>query len=230
MKTLPTLAVVLSLATLSCASLAAQEESQEDLIRKLKGQAGQTPARGLNTRGLQTRGGISATAVAPEVATRSVLVPAGARGVPQSVQVAVEENKVEAKETATGAVEITYTVDPKSEVSRDNIFFRKGSADFADDASVAVVVTLADALKHPDLKGLKYVVEGHASAEGNDLSNLILSQQRAEAIVSVLASLGVERDRLVPVGFGESKSRFPETSPDALLKQDRRVLIFRLEK
>jgi outer membrane protein OmpA-like peptidoglycan-associated protein len=127
------------------------------------------------------------------------------------------------------AVEINYQVDPSSKVTRDNILFRKGSADFADDASVEVVVGLAEALKSPELQGLKYVIEGHASSEGNAHANQMLSQQRAEQIVSVLTSLGVDSHSLLPVGFGETQARFPDHSPDALLKQDRRVLIYRLD-
>jgi outer membrane protein OmpA-like peptidoglycan-associated protein len=127
------------------------------------------------------------------------------------------------------AVQVNYKVDPESKVTRDNILFRKGSADFADDASVEVVVTLAEALKSPDLAGLQYVIEGHASAEGDAYNNQFLSQERAEQIVSVLTSLGVEPNRLLPVGFGETQARFPDHSPDALLKQDRRVLIYRLD-
>jgi outer membrane protein OmpA-like peptidoglycan-associated protein len=115
-------------------------------------------------------------------------------------------------------------------VARDNILFKKGSAEFADDASVDVVVTLAEALKHPELKGLHFVIEGHASAEGDAGSNQYLSQLRAEEIVNVLTKLGVDGTCLVPVGFGESQARFPDSSPDSLLKQDRRVLIFRLNQ
>jgi hypothetical protein len=40
----------------------------------------------------------------------------------------------------------------------------------------------------------------------------------------------VEPARLVPVGFGESKARFAPKDGEALLKQDRRVLIFRLDR
>jgi OOP family OmpA-OmpF porin len=74
------------------------------------------------------------------------------------------------------------------------------------------------------------VIEGHASAEGDDDGNLALSQERAERIVSVLTRLGVEPERLVPVGFGESKARFTANDGEALLKQDRRVLIFRFDR
>jgi outer membrane protein OmpA-like peptidoglycan-associated protein len=222
-----------STAFLSLLPLAAQDESGDDLVKKLKGRAGQPEAGkasgGMTTRGMKTRsigGGTTAPATASE--TRSLTM----RGVPKAVSAAAEEDKVDIKPTAAGGdeVELSYKVDPESKVARDNILFRKGSAEFADDASVEVVVTLAEALKHPDLKGLQFVIEGHASTEGDANANQSLSQLRAEQIVSVLTSLGVADHCLIPVGFGETQARFPETSPDALLKQDRRVLIFRLDR
>lgn len=218
---------------LSLPPLAAQDESGDDLVRKLKGQAGQPEAgkaapSGLATRGIKTRSiGGASTAPATTSETRSLTM----RGVPKAVSAAAEEDKVALKpSTAAGEVELSYKVDPESKVARDNILFRKGSADFADDASVEVVVTLADALKHPELKGLQFVIEGHASAEGDAYANQNLSQLRAERIVQVLTQLGVDGGHLIPVGFGESQARFPDSSPDALLKQDRRVLIFRLDQ
>jgi outer membrane protein OmpA-like peptidoglycan-associated protein len=221
----------LAVAFLSLLPLGAQDESGDELVKKLKGQAGKTAAgtNGFATRGMKTRsigGGTTAPATASE--TRSLTM----RGVPKAVSAAAEEDKVDIKPTAAGGdeVELSYKVDPESKVARDNILFRKGSAEFADDASVEVVVTLAEALKHPDLKGLQFVIEGHASTEGDANANQSLSQLRAEQIVSVLTSLGVADHCLIPVGFGETQARFPETSPDALLKQDRRVLIFRLDR
>lgn len=228
------------------------QESKEELVKRLRGSAGQesestgeagTGTPGLTTRGFTTRSLVPNTPAAPKKETRSLLLPT-TRGIPKAVQVAAEEDKVSltkttAKESSSAgdnavsageeAIELNYDVDPTSKVARDNILFRKGSADFADEASFRVVAELADALKDSSLAQLKFVIEGHASAEGSALANQSLSQQRAERIVSVLGSLGVSEDRLLPVGFGETQARFPAHSEEFLLKQDRRVLIFRLE-
>ncbi len=56
---------------------------------------------------------------------------------------------------------------------------------------------------HPEL--LKIRVEGHTDAIGDDVSNLKLSQARAESVVTYLSQSGVEPDRLDPVGFGEMR-------------------------
>lgn len=206
----------------------AQDESAEELARRLKGQAGKSS--GITTRGIKTRG--LSTATKAETTEKRTLVLT--RGIPTSVKAAAEEDKVELSPTPTAAaaeaVELSYKVDPESMVSRDNILFRKGSAEFADDKSIDVVTTIANALKDESLKGLQFVIEGHASAEGDAASNQGLSQIRAERIVSVLTSLGVEKERLLPVGHGEAQARFPDHSEEGLLKQDRRVLIYRLVK
>jgi len=48
-------------------------------------------------------------------------------------------------------------------------------------------------------------IEGHTDNVGDDNSNLRLSQNRAQAVLNYLVSRGVDRDRLIAVGFGESQ-------------------------
>jgi outer membrane protein OmpA-like peptidoglycan-associated protein len=67
---------------------------------------------------------------------------------------------------------------------------------------------------NPELKKLKkmmtdnpnYIIEiaSHTDARGSDSYNNRLSQRRAEAVVRWLVKQGLERDRLVPRGYGES--------------------------
>ena len=55
--------------------------------------------------------------------------------------------------------------------------------------------------EHPDLK---LSVEGHTDSDGSEESNQKLSEQRAEAIMDKLVSMGISKDRLVSKGYGES--------------------------
>ncbi|MDF2375551.1 MAG: OmpA family protein [Verrucomicrobiales bacterium] len=219
------------------------QDSTEELIEKLRGQAGrEKPEEGLKTRGLVTRS-VSAAPAAPSTETRSLYF--STRGLPAAIQIAADEDTVKLTKTTAKAsdgagdysvkageeaIEVKYSVDPESKVTRDNILFRRGSTEFADEASFQVVSQLADALRDPSLADLKYVIEGHASAEGSAYANQVLSQQRAERIVNVLSSLGVNASRLLPLGFGETQARFPAHSEEFMLKQDRRVVIFRLDE
>ncbi len=231
-------------------TLGTAQESTDELVKRLAGQSAQAPAAagapGLATRGLGATRSLVPGGAAPapvQTETRSLIL--STRGIPKAVQVAQEEQTIEMKQTVAGkstgagdyavnageqAYEVSYSVDPYSKVARDNILFRKGSDEFYDEASYQVVVQLAEALRHPSLAGFKYVIEGHASAEGNAYSNQVLSQRRSERIVYVLANLGVDPHRLLPIGYGETQARYPDYSQEYELRQDRRVLIFKLEQ
>lgn len=49
------------------------------------------------------------------------------------------------------------------------------------------------------------VVEGHTDSQGDFASNLVLSQQRAEAVVAYLVGGGIDAGRLSAVGYGEGR-------------------------
>ena len=110
----------------------------------------------------------------------------------------------------------------------DDILFAQGSTNFADAYSYDLVVDLAEAMNASDVAVERFVVEGHASAEGNYNANLALSQSRAERIARDLVSMGVAPERLVPVGYGETEARYAENSPEDQRGLDRRVMVFRL--
>ncbi|PRY13178.1 OmpA family protein [Pontibacter ummariensis] len=52
---------------------------------------------------------------------------------------------------------------------------------------------------------LKFSIEGHTDSDGEEDSNIKLSQQRAEAVRSYLVGQGIKDDRLTAKGWGESK-------------------------
>lgn len=134
-----------------------------------------------------------------------------------------------AEYVAPEAYAVTYAVDPNSEVTRDDILFVQGSTAFEDAYSYDLVVDLAMAINDPSLAGQNFVVEGHASAEGDYNANLALSQARAERIVREMVRYGVPTSRLIPVGYGENEAEYPATAADNLRATDRRVAVFRLK-
>lgn len=52
---------------------------------------------------------------------------------------------------------------------------------------------------------LKVLIEGHSSREGNPDHNLVLSQQRAEAVAAYFAAKGIDSSRLQAKGFGSAQ-------------------------
>ena len=123
---------------------------------------------------------------------------------------------------------VSYPVDEKSMISSEDILFLQGSTQFSDPYSYDVVSVMADAMKAMP-EDERFVIEGHASAEGSYESNMILSQQRAEYIVREIVRQGVSPYRLLPVGYGESEAHRPEDATEALRSQDRRVVVFRMK-
>jgi len=73
-----------------------------------------------------------------------------------------------------------------------------------------------------DNPALKFSVEGHTDSDGEDASNLKLSEARAKAVMDKLVELGIARDRLTSKGHGESKPMAANDSPEGKA-QNRRV-------
>jgi outer membrane protein OmpA-like peptidoglycan-associated protein len=70
--------------------------------------------------------------------------------------------------------------------------------------SFRILDAVVDIMKqNPDIR--KVQVEGHCDAKGSDAYNEKLSQRRANAVRDYLIAHGVEADRLVAIGYGESR-------------------------
>ena len=65
-----------------------------------------------------------------------------------------------------------------------------------------------------DNKTVKLEIDGHTDSDGDDASNMKLSQARAESVKAQLVSMGIETSRLTTKGFGESKPISDNTSAE----------------
>lgn len=147
---------------------------------------------------------------------------------PQGTRAGQYYNEVPPSYTASEAYAVSYSVDPDSAISRDDILFRQGFTDFADAYSYDLVIDVAEALNVPELANETFVIEGHASAEGDYGQNLLLSQDRAERISRELVRHGVSPERLMPVGYGETEAAHPADARESQRSLDRRVMVFRM--
>ena len=84
---------------------------------------------------------------------------------------------------------------------------------------------LAQALQFKELAKSKFAVEGHTDSAGRADYNMKLSQQRADAVRSYLASNGVADSRLKAVGRGSTELA---NTADPLAADNRRVRIVNL--
>ena len=65
-------------------------------------------------------------------------------------------------------------------------------------------------------------IEGHTDSDGDAADNQALSEKRALSVARWLVAVGVKCDRLIPVGFGQSKPIALNDGPDGKA-QNRRV-------
>jgi outer membrane protein OmpA-like peptidoglycan-associated protein len=109
-----------------------------------------------------------------------------------------------------------------------NIEFDTGAATIRDTpASQGVLNQVLQILQqNPGITRLR--VEGHTDSDGTDASNLVLSDQRAIAVVGWLAQHGVAPARLSPVGCAAHDPLVPNTTPEN--KQRNRRTEFDIEE
>jgi outer membrane protein OmpA-like peptidoglycan-associated protein len=103
---------------------------------------------------------------------------------------------------------------------RDKIQFAYDSDRILAD-SYPVLDEVVDAIEaHQDIAKIR--IEGHASADGNDRHNLMLSAARAESVRKYLVDKGIDAQRLVAEGFGELRPIADNTTPQGR-EENRRV-------
>jgi len=88
--------------------------------------------------------------------------------------------------------------------------------------SGAMLGTLVAAMQSPELKGTRFIIEGHSDARGAPAQNLKLSQERADEVRLYLVALGVHPARLKAVGKGSSQ---PANGTDPQAAENRRVRV-----
>lgn len=97
--------------------------------------------------------------------------------------------------------------------------FELGSANMTTVARAEAKV-FAESLMRPELRGMKFVIEGHTDSIGSRDYNIDLSRRRAQAVTDYLVSLGVPRERLDIKGYGFDR---PLPGLSASAEQNRRV-------
>ncbi len=134
-------------------------------------------------------------------------------------------------------VERTYTIDEVKNSARirdkvrridlDTITFATGSAEVPM-SQAKTLRKVADAMLEVIEKdpGETFFIEGHTDAVGSDESNLVLSDERAESVASLLTEVyDIPAENLVTQGYGE---RFLKVRTDEAEQLNRRVTIRRV--
>lgn len=93
---------------------------------------------------------------------------------------------------------------PGSVIELPNIYYNFNDATLRPDARKDLDLLVALMRQHPSIK---VELASHTDCRGKNQYNQQLSQRRADGVVDYLASQGIARARLRPVGYGESEPR-----------------------
>jgi OmpA-OmpF porin, OOP family len=107
------------------------------------------------------------------------------------------------------AVECQATL---GKIAKDGtINFKRASADI-EPSSFPTLTKLAQATN--TCPGMLIEIEGHTDAEGAVERNQVLSERRAQSVVTYLGNAGVPSDRLIAIGYGQTKPIAPNDTPE----------------
>jgi hypothetical protein len=101
---------------------------------------------------------------------------------------------------------------PGTNLILNNIFFDAGKSSLRKESSPELQRILLILRQNP---GIKVEISGHIEAGGPEDILLKLTENRAQAVVDYLVATGIKSSRLVPKGFGSSKTGKEKSgSPD----------------
>lgn len=101
----------------------------------------------------------------------------------------------------------------------DTVLFAPGSAEIAPDFYPLLGLGVSLIQIQPTVS---IEIVGHTDAQGSDQDNLVLSQQRVDAVRTWMVAQGADGDRLVAVGKGETEPRADNSTPEGR-QSNRRV-------
>ena len=112
----------------------------------------------------------------------------------------VKNQELEIKEIKKGE---TYTL--------NDIHYATNSSKISEESKLVLDGFAAWLLENPELK---IEIQGHTDDLGNDAENLALSQDRAYSVMEYLAEKGLKLKRMKFKGYGETKPKVPNNSPE----------------
>ena len=120
---------------------------------------------------------------------------------------------------AASGVDLYDALTTEGRVVTEGVLFDTASATLKPE-SFAVIQEIAAMLQeHPELR---VRVEGHTDNEGDPASNMTLSENRANAVQTMLIGLGIDASRLEAAGLGQTQPVADNGTPEGR-RQNRRV-------
>lgn len=114
--------------------------------------------------------------------------------------------------------ELVIEYDPGSVFSFTNLQFETAKSDLKA-ASYAYLKNLVEIMKRK--KDFRIRIDGHTDSDGEESANQALSQKRAESVKNYLVSQGIDANRIVAKGLGESRPVADNATPQGKAKNRR---------
>ncbi|MCB2136505.1 MAG: OmpA family protein [Rhodobacteraceae bacterium] len=92
-----------------------------------------------------------------------------------------------------------------------NIYFRTASAQL-DSKSTPLLDSIVDIIER--CPGLLIEVSGHTDSDGSDQTNQRLSEARANSVADYFQSKGIDRNRFLAIGYGETRPVAPNDTAE----------------
>ncbi len=103
-------------------------------------------------------------------------------------------------------------------IQLNNIFFETGKSELKQESYLELDRLVEIMKQNPKLK---IALSGHTDNVGNDAQNLLLSQNRSDAVYKYLVSKSVEKNRLTSKGYGKTKPIADNTTEEGKQKNRR---------
>ncbi|PIE09086.1 MAG: hypothetical protein CSA73_00345 [Rhodobacterales bacterium] len=111
-------------------------------------------------------------------------------------------------------------------LEQQKIQFVTGSARL-DAVSLATINDIAGLLHHCTVgEGMIVVIGGHTDAQGDDAMNYKLSVGRARAVRDALLARGLQPNRLMAIGYGETQPVADNATPEGRAKNRRTTFVW----
>jgi outer membrane protein OmpA-like peptidoglycan-associated protein len=150
----------------------------------------------------------------------TVLTPKGPR--PRGIGLKPPECTHYRKQAARG-IELA----PKADIASIEVEFEVNSSDLTPQAE-KTLDTLGSALGSAALKPCCFEIQGYTDANGGEELNQKLSEARAQSVITYLTDhAGIEKDRMMPKGFGKSHP-LASNATESGRAQNRRVQVVNL--
>jgi outer membrane protein OmpA-like peptidoglycan-associated protein len=116
---------------------------------------------------------------------------------------------------------------PNEPIIVKNVYYEFAMSNLTAEAKRTIDKTIFNIMKN--YPTIVIEISSHTDSVSSDEFNMRLSQDRAQSVVDYLISKGIDRERLVPKGYGESQPIAPNSHPDGTDNPEGRAMNRRTE-